>query len=131
MVQLERMLNVLVIDNEDKICLLIKTILKLYPYFDSIMTADSAFTGLQKMQNQDFDLVIVDQVMPTKDGLSFIEQSMRTLKFKNIKYILISGYLKEEDVHRALQLGVQNVLVKPFTKQQLLEKIAGIYKIDF
>jgi YesN/AraC family two-component response regulator len=127
----EEPLKVLVIDNEEKICLLIKTILKLYPYFDSIMTADSAFTALQKMQNQHFDLIIVDQVMPTKDGLSFIEQSMRTFKSKNIKYILISGYLKEEDVHRALQLGVQNVLVKPFTKQQLLDKIANIYKIIF
>jgi YesN/AraC family two-component response regulator len=131
MAQLEAPLNVLIIDNEDKICFLIKTILKMYPYFDSIMIADSAFTALQKMQNQHFDLIIVDQVMPIKDGLSFIEQSMRTYKYKNIKYILISGYLKEDDVHRALQLGVQNVLVKPFNKQQLLDKIASIYKILF
>lgn len=123
-------MNVLVVDDEEKICELIKIFLESAFEFRSIVTAPNSAQAMQKFANQDFDLVIVDHVMPGKAGIEFVEQLRHSVKYNKIKVILISGYLQQEDVVQAIQLGIKHVIVKPFTRQHLVNQVADILKID-
>lgn len=123
-------MNVLVIDDEDKICELVKVFLSSTFPFNSIVSASSAFHANQKFQNQQFDLIIVDHVLPGKLGLEFIEQLRKTVKYSRVKILLMSGYLQQDDVLSAIDVGVKHILVKPFTRQQLIEKVSSLLGVD-
>lgn len=123
-------MNVLVVDDEEKICELIKIFLESTFPFRSVVSAPNSAQALQKFANQEFDLIIVDHVMPGKAGIEFVEQLRNTVKYSKIKIILISGYLQQEDVLTAIQLGVKHIIVKPFTRQQLVSHVADVLKID-
>ncbi len=122
-------MNILVIDDEEKICELIKIFLESTFKFHSVVTAPSAVQATQKLLNQEFDLLIIDHVLPGKMGVEFIEQLRNSVKFNRMKIILISGYLQQEDVLSAIQNGVKHVVVKPFTRQQLVSQVADVLKI--
>lgn len=122
-------MNVIVIDDEDKICELIKLFLESAYNFNSVVTAPNAFQGAQKFINQEFDLLIVDHILPGKLGIEFIEHLRSSMKFNRLKIILISGYLEQEDVLTAIQLGIKNIVVKPFNRAQLLAQVKEVLKI--
>lgn len=122
-------MNILVIDDEEKICELIKIFLESTFKFHSVVTAPSVVQATQKLLNQEFDLLIIDHVLPGKMGVEFIEQLRNSVKFNRMKIILISGYLQQEDVLSAIQSGVKHVVVKPFTRQQLVSQVADVLKI--
>lgn len=122
-------MNILVIDDEEKICDLIKIFLESTFDFHSVVTAPSAVQATQKLLNQEFDLLIIDHVLPGKLGVEFIEQLKNSVKFNRMKIILISGYLQQEDVLTAIQYGVKNIVVKPFTRQQLVSQVSDVLKI--
>jgi two-component system chemotaxis response regulator CheY len=123
-------MNILVIDDEEKICELIKIFLESAFPFHSVVAAPNAGQAMQKFANQEFDLLIVDHVMPGKAGVEFIEQLRNSVKFNKLKIILISGYLQQEDVLAAIQHGVRHIVVKPFTRQQLVQQVGDILRLN-
>ncbi len=123
-------MNILVVDDEEKICELIKIFLESAFPFRSIVTAPNAAQAMQKFANQEFDLIIMDHVMPGKAGIEFIEQLRSSVKFNKMKIILISGYLQQEDVLTAIKYGIKHIIVKPFTRQQIVSHVADILKIN-
>lgn len=124
-------MNVLIIDDEEKISELIKIFLEATFPFHSVVTAPSALQATQKFLNQEFDLLIIDHVLPGKMGLDFISQIRNTIKFNKLKVILISGYLQQEDVLSAIELGVKHIIVKPFTRQQILNHVSEVLHLEY
>lgn len=122
-------MNVLVIDDEEKICDLIKIFLELSFRFNSVVTAPNTLQAAQKFINQEFDLLIIDHILPGKLGIEFISNLKRSVKFNRLKIILISGYLQQEDVLNAIELGVKNIVVKPFTKEQLVSQVSEVLRV--
>ena len=84
-------MNILVVDDEEKICELIKIFLESAFPFHSVVTAPSAVQATQKFLNQEFDLLIIDHVMPGKLGIEFIHHLKTSVKFNRMKIILISA----------------------------------------
>lgn len=123
-------MNVLVIDDEEKICELVRVFLSTAFPFNSVVAAASAFHANQKFQNQQFDLIIVDHVLPGKLGLEFVDQLRKTMKYNRVKILLMSGYLQQDDVLNAIHVGVKHILVKPFTRQQLIEKVSALMGVS-
>lgn len=123
-------MNILVVDDEEKICELIKIFLESAFPFHSVVSAPNTAQAMQKFLNQEFDLVIMDHVMPGKPGIEFIEQLRNSVKYNKLKIILISGYLQQEDVLTAIQLNIKNIVVKPFTRQHLVQQVSEILKIN-
>ncbi len=115
--------TVLVVDDEKKICELIQGFLALSFYFEKIVVAYNALQAIQKLQNQDFDLVITDQKMPGKDGLSFVEYLKKIPKYHSLKIIMASGFMTKDTVIKAVDRGVHGILVKPFNRYQLLDAV--------
>lgn len=131
LVKPETPLSVLIVDNELKICELIKLFLEASGCFEVVITATSAVQAAQKLQNQKFDLLIIDYAMPGKTGIEFISQLTRTPRYFGMKYILISGCLKREDVVDAMNQGAKNILVKPFGRDQMLRKVFDVLGISY
>jgi len=123
-------MNIMILDDEEKICELIKVFLGTMGQFNSIVVANNTLQALQKFQNQRFDLLILDHVLPGKLGIEFAESLRKSVKFHNLKILLVSGFLQQDDVLKSVDLGIKHILVKPFTRQQLIEKVAEILILE-
>ena len=123
--------NVLIVDNEQKICDLLQLFLQSSRKFKVIVTANNAVQAMQKLQNQQFDILITDHAMSGKTGIELISALAKTPKFRKMKYLLISGCLTKEDVSQAISEGGKHILVKPFSRAQLMTKLSEIFKEKF
>lgn len=80
--------------------------------------------GLSKMRELAPDLVLLDLVMPEKDGYAVIEEMMQDTVLKHIPVIVISNSGQPVEVERILKMGVKECLVKAeFNPAEVLEKI--------
>lgn len=122
-------LSVLIIDDEIKICLLIKTFLEQTKLFKNIVVAESITVGMLKLRNQEFDLVIVDYRLPDKEGTYLVDLAKKSLKLRKLKFILISGYLDNRSMISVINAGIKNVLVKPFSRDDLIAKVLATIKL--
>lgn len=120
---------ILIIDDDPKIIEVIVTFFKIkYPKF-TIVTASDVREGQMKMDNQEFNLIVLDQFIDNKTGLDLITHARKTLKHAHRKFILMSGGLGTAEVAMAINLGITDILVKPFPLKQLEEKVLKFHKI--
>lgn len=116
--------SVLIIDDEDEIkSLMSNYLVKSQVEENKIVLASDGKEALSKIQNQDFGLIIVDVLMPKMNGLQLIKEIKMRAKYKDIPVIIISGTLEAENVKTAISLGINNIIVKPFTYNIFIEKI--------
>ena len=128
MSSLKRKFVVLVIDDDPKIRELVQVFFSLKSDEVTCITAADVQQAGLKLSNQDFDLLIMDNLMPGKSGVDYALYLRRSIKYSRIPIILMSGALAQEDVFKAIEAGVKDILVKPFTLKQLGEKIAPYIK---
>lgn len=122
--------NILIVDDDVQIIELIKMFLSMnFPDVNCVLATD-AKTAALKITNQEFDLVIVDFQMPGRSGIEFALGLRKTLKYSKIPIVLMSGALKQQDAILAIEGGLKDILVKPFTMKQLMEKISPYLTID-
>ncbi len=113
------MRRILVVD-DDKMNLR-RTRLILEKYYD-ILTAESGQEALDRIYDEEIDLILLDIEMPGMSGIeTFQRMKERGLDIPVI-YLTASGY--EDDVMNAIRLGAVNYLKKPFLPQDLMERIA-------
>lgn len=90
----------------------------------------NAFDGVEAInQLQTFtpDLILLDLVMPKKDGFSTLQEIKGNEKWKHIPVIVASNLEQKEDVDKGLKLGASDFFVKTeFTLDTLVEKIKKI-----
>lgn len=119
---------ILIVDDDPKIIEVLVTFFKIkYPKFIVVSSNDVREAQL-KMDNQDFNLIIVDQFIDNKTGLDLIAHARKTIKHSNRKFIVMSGGLGTTEVAQAINLGITDILVKPFPLKQLEEKVLKFYK---
>lgn len=83
----------------------------------SVTSADDGAEALSHLQSAEFDLLITDVVMPGMDG---IELSCRATEVNpDMKILVITGYADQQQRAAVSGGGVEQVLVKPFTLQQI------------
>jgi CheY-like chemotaxis protein len=120
--------TILAIDDDRAVLATIDMILKRQGH--EIVIAHQAAKGLQLLQDERFDLVIVDIFMPDMDGLETITR-VRELR-PGLPVIVMSGYQFEAStaprpdfLHMARELGAYGSLKKPFRPAELLEAVAA------
>ncbi|GAB4010659.1 MAG: hypothetical protein Fur0010_03780 [Bdellovibrio sp.] len=126
-----RSYNILVVEDDKKICDLIKVLLKVGTQDIQAVLANDATQALFKLENQDFDLLLIDQNLPGKTGVDFVRQLRKMMKHASVKVVLMSAVLSKDDVQSALSVGIEDIIVKPFTFQQLMGKIRPYLKKKF
>jgi signal transduction histidine kinase/CheY-like chemotaxis protein len=117
-------LNILIIDDEQLVALTIKEIIS-----SPDIIAHTAFSGdegirIYKEQWQEIDIVIIDMIMPNRDG----KQTFLELKKINpdVKAIISSGYALNLEIEQTLNAGACGFIQKPYNKHELYEHIEKI-----
>ena len=113
--------HILVVDDDEGIRLLVKKYLNENNYL--VTTADTAENADQKIKLINFDLIILDIMMPGKSGLEFIKENKNKLE---TPVILLTA--KGEAIERVqgLEVGADDYLPKPFEPRELILRIQNI-----
>lgn len=119
-------LRALIVDDQQTMRLLVRTGLQQLG-FREIDDAIDGEDGLRKLISQPAHLVIADFNMPKLDGLELLRAVRVHPPTSKTAYIMLTGRADKELVQRAVQFGVNNYLVKPFTVATLKEKIEAVF----
>ena len=119
-------MNVVVVDDQQTMRSLVRTGLQELG-FREIKEAPDGEAGLRVLLTQKTDLVISDYNMPKLDGLGLLRAIRGHEPIRSTPFIMLTGRADRELVQRAVQFGVNNYLVKPFTTQTLKEKIEAVF----
>ena len=111
--------NVLIVDDEKAIRVGLSRVLTSEGF--STELSDSGYSALEKLQTHDFQLVITDLKMPGMSGMEVLKAI--TILQPNVPVILITGYSTVENAVEVMKKGAFDYLAKPFTPDQLLEKV--------
>ena len=105
------MAKILVVDDEIKI----REIIKEYAEFEGyeVAQAEDGMQAVEMVKNQDFDIIIMDVMMPKLDGYSACKEIR---KIKQIPVIMLFGF----------EIGVDDYVVKPFSPKELMARIRAV-----
>ena len=114
--------HILLVDDDIKILELINDYLNKNDF--RVMTAENASVAREKIENIEFDLIILDIMMPGESGLNLTD----SLKKNNFKtpILLLSALGNPEDRIKGLELGANDYLSKPFEPKELLLRIKNL-----
>jgi DNA-binding response OmpR family regulator len=114
--------KILLVEDDPNFGTVLKDYLALNDY--NVTHAKDGIDGLIMFKNGDYDLCILDVMMPRKDGFS-LAQDIRVTN-KEIPIIFLTAKTLKEDVLRGYQVGGDDYLNKPFDSEVLLHKIKAI-----
>jgi len=112
--------RVLVVDDEESIRELLSKMLAMAEY--DVETAPDGRMGIERLRQQQYDLLISDLKMPNVDGLSLIREARHLAA--SMPVLIITGYSSEQSAIEAVNLGVTGYLTKPFRAPQVLAATA-------
>lgn len=101
--------------------------LKLTEQGFTIDVASNGEEGLQKLQTTKPDLILLDLIMPKKDGFQILEAMSQNPELKKIPVLVFSTLGQEQDIEKAKKLGAVDYINKSFFDfTDLISKINGI-----
>ncbi|MGN0610293.1 MAG: response regulator transcription factor, partial [Ruminiclostridium sp.] len=117
------MYKILVADDEQKI----REVIKEYAEYEghSVSEAVDGMQAVEMAKEQDFDIIIMDVMMPRLDGFSACKEIR---KFKNTPILMLSARTEEYDKLFGFEMGVDDYVVKPFSPKEVLARINAIIK---
>ena len=113
--------HILLVDDDDGIRSLVKKFLNENNYL--VTTADSAEDASDKIKIIKFDLIVLDIMMPGKNGLEFIEENKKNL---DTPIILLTAKGEAKERIEGLEVGADDYLPKPFEPKELILRIKNI-----
>jgi len=119
-------LHVLIVDDQLTMRSLVRNSLQQLGVRE-IREAPDGEAGLREVISKPVHLVISDFNMPNLDGLGLLRAIRAHPPIKTTAFIMLTGRADRELVQRAVQFGVNNYLVKPFTVAQLKEKLEAVF----
>lgn len=117
------MAHILVVDDEKKI----REVVIEYATFEgnTVDQAEDGFEAINKVKSNDYDLIIMDIMMPKLDGYSACKEIK---KFKDIPIIMLSARGEEYDKLFGFEIGIDDYVVKPFSPKELLARMRAVIK---
>jgi two-component system chemotaxis response regulator CheY len=91
-----------------------------------ILEAGDGLEALEKLKSQPVNLILSDINMPNMDGIQLLGALKSNPNFKHVPVIMITTEGGEAKVMEAVQLGASGYVRKPFTADQIKEKLAGL-----
>ena len=113
--------HILVVDDDDGIRSLVKQYLNKNNFL--VTTADSAENAIEKISIIKFDLIVLDVMMPGKNGLEFIHENKKKI---DTPIILLTAKGETNDRVEGLEIGADDYLSKPFEPKELILRIKNI-----
>lgn len=120
-------MKVLVVDDFATMRRIIKNVLKQIG-FTHILEADDGATAIEVLKENEVDLIISDWNMPRMNGLDLLKTVRNKESTKAIPFVMVTAEAQKDNVLQAVQSGVDNYIVKPFTADAVKEKLTRVFK---
>ncbi len=118
-----QMYKILIVDDEARI----REIIKKYAVFEGheVCEAGDGMEAIQICREKEFDIIIMDIMMPELDGFSACKEIR---KYRNTPVLMLSARGEEYDKIHGFELGIDDYVVKPFSPKELMMRINAIIK---
>ena len=112
------MFKLLIVDDEQRI----REVIKTYAEFEGheVMEAKDGLEAIQLCKENDFDVIVMDIMMPHLDGFSAYKEIKKT---KDIPVLMLSARDEEYDKLFGFEIGIDDYVVKPFSPKELLARL--------
>ena len=116
-------MRVLIVDDEE----MIRNVLREYVEFEGNEAFEAAdgMEAVKACRNSDFDIILMDVMMPRLDGFSAVKEIK---KIKNIPVIMLSARGEEYDKLFGFEIGVDDYVTKPFSPKEVMARIHAVLK---
>lgn len=119
-------MRILVVDDFSTMRRIVKNILKQLGY-TNVVDADDGSSAWEVLNKDKIDFVISDWNMPTMSGLELLKKIRNSEEFSDLPFLMVTAEAQQENIIEAVQAGVSNYIVKPFTADAIEQKIDKIF----
>ncbi len=120
--------KILVVDDDAEIVELIVEVLERDGRFE-VKTASSGYEAGIATQRFRPELILLDYMLPDVNGNVVCQTIRRNPEFENIKIIIVSGVVKEDEIAQLLKSGAEDFIRKPFNITELTDKITVVLQM--
>lgn len=120
-------LDVLIVDDSAAIRKILQRVLRQADVpMGEVYEAGDGFEALELMKTQKVDLILSDINMPNMDGLQLLSELKSNDAWKNVPFVMITTEGSQNKVVEAVNLGAAGYVRKPFTAEQIKDKLAAV-----
>lgn len=124
------MLRVLVCDDDPGTRLLLKRILA-RDHGALVTEAEDGRHAVELLAKSEFDLLVLDLIMPGLDGVGVLKTLRARTKSANLPVVILSGERRAESIAQVIQLGVSEFLLKPLQQETTSTRLrAAVQRLD-
>ena len=120
--------KVLIVDDDAEIVELLVDILSSDGRFET-KTASSGYEAGIATQRFRPELILLDYMLPDVNGNVVCQTIRRNPEFENIKIIIVSGVVKQDEIDQLLKSGAQDFVKKPFSVDELTDRITSVLQM--
>lgn len=122
------MLDVLIVDDSAAIRKILQRVLRQAEIpIGAVYEASDGIEGLEMLRKQTVGLVLSDINMPNMDGLEFLTKVRAEQAWQSLPIVMVSTEGTHAKVLEAVERGASGYVRKPFTAEQIKEKLAGLF----
>jgi two-component system alkaline phosphatase synthesis response regulator PhoP len=118
--------RILVIEDDKDIVELLKHYLEKENF--ALKDAPDGFAGLEKAKAENFDLIILDIMLPEMDGLEVCKELRGDPKTGSVPLIMLTAKTEETDKIVGLELGADDYVTKPFSPRELVARVKALLR---
>jgi two-component system chemotaxis response regulator CheY len=123
----DRNIKILVVDDFSTMRRIVKNVLKQLG-FENLDEAEDGAQALTKLRSGGYGFVVSDWNMPNMDGLELLKEVRKDPALKDLPILMVTAEAEKDKVVTAIQAGVNNYVVKPFTAEVFKEKMDRIFE---
>jgi two-component system, chemotaxis family, chemotaxis protein CheY len=120
-------LDVLIVDDSAAIRkILHRVLVQAEVPLGKVLEASDGLEALEKLKTDHVGLILSDINMPNMDGIELLSKLKEDANFKTVPILMVTTEGSQAKVLQALELGAAGYVRKPFTAEQIKEKLAGL-----
>jgi DNA-binding response OmpR family regulator len=120
-------MRVLVVDDEPDVLLLCRVNFEFAGH--EVIETDNAEAALSMATSEQPDLIVLDVMLPNRDGLSILEELAEQPETRQVPVVLLTAKTQEHDRLKGYQAGAAEYITKPFSPIALTEAVEAIYSM--
>ncbi|RJR50145.1 MAG: response regulator [Desulfobacteraceae bacterium] len=115
--------RILVVDDDEMVLMALDELLKPEGY--SVQTVSSGSEALKKLDENGYDLLMFDVIMPEMDGFELCRRVRQKEKYKETPIVFLTAKSRDEDRARGLEAGANLFLSKPISPDRLIQIVSS------
>jgi len=116
--------QVLIVDDAPNIVLSLEFLMKKEGY--DVRSVSNGEEAMEAIAEKTPDLILLDGMMPRKDGYEVCQELRANPDWQNIKIVMLTAKGRDVEREKGLALGADDYVTKPFATQELVEKVKGL-----